>query len=366
MQVIDGMGIGGAEMVIRDLVHHLDRERFEVSVCCTQGVGGAIGEQLLREGVELFVLPKKHDGQADYFEPFKLRRAAKERRVDVLHSHGTAALFATGPCRLLRPGAKLVHTMHYGNYPYTSKRTHLVERMCVRMADRVIAVGREQRRQIQSAYGLSEPQIDVIWNGIKPIKPEPDPSFRSRFGADDYVLVGTVAKLIEQKGLDDLLNVAKRCKDAGHRIKFIIVGDGPLRTELEQRRRDLGIEDVVTITGWIPDAATKVVPSFDVFFQPSRWEAMSIAVLEAMACGKAIVATKVGDNAHMLQHGVSGLIVDSRNLDSMTGALVHLTTPEKRRELGQAALRRFMDTFTIEHMIRQYEDLYTSVVGPVK
>jgi glycosyltransferase involved in cell wall biosynthesis len=363
MQVIDGMGIGGAEMVIRDLVHHLDRDRFDVSVCCTKHVGGPIGEALLREGVNLFVLSKTQDGRADYFEPFKLRRAATERGVDIMHSHGSAALFAAGPCRVMMPKVKLVHTMHYGNYPYTSRRTHFMERGCVRLVDQLIAVGREQKGRIQTTYGLPESRIDVIWNGIKPMTPTPDPSFRSQVGAGDRLLIGTIAKLIEQKGLDDLLLTARLCMDAGHRMKFVIVGDGPLRADLERRRRELGLEDVVTITGWIHEAATRVLPSFDVFFQSSRWEAMSIAVLEAMACGKAIVATKVGDNPHVLQHGVSGLLVESGDTHGMANALAQLTDSKIRSDLGQGALARFTERFTIEPMIHQYERVYERLAG---
>lgn len=362
MQVIDGMGIGGAEMVVRDLVHHLDRDRFDVSVCCTKGVGGAIGEALLKEGANLFVLSKTRDGRTDYFEPFRLRRAAMDRGVDIMHSHGTAALFTTGLCRLMTRPVKLVHTLHYGNYPYTARRRHLMEKMCVRLVDHLVAVGLEQGRQVQTIYGLSDSQMDVVWNGIKPLTPTPDPSFRSQVGADDRLLIGTIAKLIEQKGLEDLLMVARRCKDAGHRMKFVIVGDGPLRADLERRRREVGVEDVVHFTGWIHDAAKCVLPSFDVFFQPSRWEAMSIVILEAMSCSKAIVATKVGDNPHVLQHGVNGLLVDSGDIESMVSALTQLTNAKIRADLGQNALARFMEKFTIEQMIHRYENIYSALI----
>ena len=144
---------------------------------------------------------------------------------------------------------------------------------------------------------------------------------RTQIGTGDRLLVGTIAKLIEQKGLDDLLTVARRCRDAGHRMQFAIVGDGPLRSMLEQRRHELGLEDTVVITGWIPNAAAQALPAFDVFFQPSRWEAMSIAILEAMAGGKTIVATRVGDNAHVLEDRVSGLLTNSGDIGGMVDAL---------------------------------------------
>jgi glycosyltransferase involved in cell wall biosynthesis len=132
---------------------------------------------------------------------------------------------------------------------------------------------------------------------------------------------------------------------------------------LEQRRRDLGLEDAVVITGWIPNAAARALPAFDVFFQPSRWEAMSIAILEAMANGKAIVATKVGDNPHVLEDGVSGLLVDSGDIGGMADTLTRVGDRELRLRLGKAARTRFEQKFTLQHMIRGYENLYRELVG---
>jgi glycosyltransferase involved in cell wall biosynthesis len=169
--------------------------------------------------------------------------------------------------------------------------------------------------------------------------------------------------LIEQKGLDDLLSVARRCRDAGHHMQFVIVGDGPLRPMLEQRRRELGLDDTVVFAGWVANAAARALPAFDVFFQPSRWEAMSIAVLEAMATRKAIVATRVGDNPHVLEDGVSGLLVDSGDTEGMADALIRLYDHGLRLRLGQTARVTYEQKFTLEHMIRSYEEVYGELAG---
>ena len=132
---------------------------------------------------------------------------------------------------------------------------------------------------------------------------------------------------------------------------------------LEQRRRELGLEDTVVITGWIPNAAAQALPAFDVFFQPSRWEAMSIAILEAMANGKSIVATRVGDNPHVLEDGVSGLLVDPGDIAGMVDALARVGDRERRLRLGQAARARFEQRFTLDHMIRGYENVYRELAG---
>jgi glycosyltransferase involved in cell wall biosynthesis len=102
-----------------------------------------------------------------------------------------------------------------------------------------------------------------------------------------------------------------------------------------------------------------------VFFQPSRWEAMSIAILEAMATRRAIVATKVGDNPHVLEDGISGLLVDSGDIDSMVNALGRLTDDRLRTSLGESAGTRFEEKFALQHMVHAYEQVYRELVdGP--
>jgi glycosyltransferase involved in cell wall biosynthesis len=363
MLAIDGLGLGGAEMVVRDLAHGLDRDQFDVCICCTKGVGGPVGQELIREGFDLFVLPGQREGHADYLTALKFRRAIKDRRVDIVHTHAASALLDAGLTRLTMPRLRVVHTFHFGNYPYQVWRHHVMESLCARAVDELIAVGWEQRRRIQEAYGLPDSRIRVIWNGVASAQPAPDQSFRTDVGSGDRLLIGTIAKLIEQKGLDDLLAVARRCREACYPVQFVIVGDGPLRPVLEQRRRELGLEDTVVITGWIANAAVQALPAFDVFFQSSRWEAMSIAVLEAMAAGKAIVATRVGDNQHMIEHGVNGLLVQSGDVDSMVEALVRVFDRETRGRLGRMAHIAYEQQFTLAKMIQGYENVYRELVA---
>ena len=118
MLAIDGLGIGGAEMVVRDLAYSIDRESFDVSVCCTLGLG-PIGEKLVADGIDAFVVPGREQYKVDYLTPLKFRQAVKARNIDVVHTHATAALLDAAVCKLTMPGLKIVHTYHYGNYPYT-------------------------------------------------------------------------------------------------------------------------------------------------------------------------------------------------------------------------------------------------------
>ena len=173
------------------------------------------------------------------------------------------------------------------------------------------------------------------------------------------MLIGTIATMIPQKGLSDLLRVADRLRKIDHRVLFVIVGEGALRPELEALRDELGVADSVVLTGWIKNASKVALPEFDVFFQPSLWEAMSIAVLEAMAAGRAIVATSVGENRHIIEHESDGLLAEPGDLDGMTAALARVIGDAGlRRRLGDAAARKAEEQFTVDRMARAYEELY--------
>lgn len=348
-------------MVVRDLARSVDRDRFEVSICCTKGLGPT-GAALVREGVDVFVLPQRHGKGVDYLTSLKLLAILRSREVDIVHTHAPSALLDAGICKLMAPGLKAVHTFHFGNYPHLGRRTRWMECAAARVIDRLVAVGWQQRAAIQSTYHLVDSRIGVIWNGAPTPPVGATCSFRRDFDTGDRLLVGTIAQLIPQKGLEDLLIVARRCRDAGLPVQFVVLGDGPLRSQLEQQRRQLGLDDTVSFVGWFDNAATRALPDFDVFFQPSRWEAMSIAVLEAMAAGKAIIATRVGDNRHVLEDGITGLLVESGDTDKMADALLRLSERELRDSLGKEARARFHQRFELQHMTDAYERLYAELV----
>lgn len=353
-----GLGLGGAETVIRHLAQTIDPAQFNVTIGCIKTLG-VVGRQLAGEGVDIVCLADPAKPGVDYFTALKLRKLIRDRHFQVVHTHTADGLADAAVCKLLMPRLKIIHTFHFGNYPHTGKRLLWMERIFSRVFDRLIAVGEVQRTQIRKVFGLRDSQIGMIWNGVMPSAGTTGASFRARIGAGDRLIVGTVATLIEQKGLRDLLAVAWQLRAHRSEICFVVVGDGHLRPELERLRHELDLDDMVIFAGWVPDAVNAALPAFDVFFQPSHWEAMSVAVLEAMAARKPIVATRVGENPNILAEGVDGLLVNTKDIAAMAAALLRLIADAGLRDrLGTAAAEKVAHHFTVAQMARNYERLY--------
>lgn len=360
--VASHLWIGGAESVIQHLAESIDRRRFNVAVCCLKQ-RGSIGDELARRGVDIVSFAESLDAPVDYLTFVKLWRLLRSRKVDVVHTHTAHGLFDASLCSLLIPRLKLVHTFHFGNYPHTSPRIIWMERVCSRVADRLFAVGTVQRKQIQAVYRLGDHRIDTICNGVSIGTSFGDPAFRKQIGAENHILIGTIATLITQKGLTYLLDVAKVIKSSGRKAMFVVVGEGKLRTELEAKRRLLKLEETVVFTGWVADAADAALPAFDIFFQPSLWEAMSMVILEAMAARKPIVATRVGENGLIIEDGIDGLLVEPMDVPGMAAALGRLIDDAGLRvRLGQAARSKVERRFTIQHMVEEYEAVYEDLM----
>jgi glycosyltransferase involved in cell wall biosynthesis len=359
---VAGLNIGGAEVVIKHLVQTIDRSRFNVTVCCIK-VCGLIGDELVREGIDIVTLSNSAVPKVDYFTFIKLLRLIRLKQIDIVHTHSADALADSAVCKLLMPRLKLIHTFHFGNYSNLRWRQMWIEKVFSRMANRLIAVGEVQRQQIRHVFRFRDGRIGKVWNGVSPVLSPSNGSFRSRIGAENRIVVGTIATFIEQKGLRDLLAVAREFRETGNRVRFIVVGDGPLRPELESMRREFGLDDTVVFAGWVMNAAEVALPAFDVFFQPSLWEAMSIVILEAMAAGKPIVATRVGENAHVIEDEVDGLLVEPKDIKGMAAALGRLIDDaELRSRLGNAAAQKVAQQFTVERMARAYEDIYLTTM----
>ncbi len=354
--------IGGAEQVVANLGRYLNRASFDVTACYLKQ-NGIVGRQMLEHGVDLVPIPGLKPAR-DYFTSLKLLKLIRQRSIQLVHTHDMHGLIDGAVCRTLMPSLRHVHTFHFGNYPEREPRYARIEGMLWRRPDALVAVGNMQAAAIASFYGIPRDRIRVIWNGIAP-EPAAVPEDIRQLVADASVpVIGSVSTLIKQKGLEYLIEAARLLKAEGHRFLLMIAGEGVLRPTLEAQAKQAGLEREIKFLGWVPEASKRALPVCDIFVQSSLWEAMSVVLLEAMAAGKPIVTTAVGENAHVVENGISGFVVPPRQPQALAETLGKLLKDESlRTSFSTAARSRFEQHFTVERMIGEHEKLYRELIG---
>lgn len=360
--VASGLYIGGAEKVAANLCRKIDRRKFNVTVCHLSE-SGPIGNMLYEEGYDIRPVSTKSARKIDYMTSLKLRKFVAENNIDIVHSHDMHSFIDCAILKVLRPRVKFLHTFHFGNYPHQYIKYKRIERLLWRLADKLIAVGYDQKARIQKTYNIPDSRITVITNGVDPPEHSNNTSLLTGPEYSGKVVVGTIATLIEQKGISDLVDVACILRKKIDNFVFVIVGDGHLREKLEEKINRLDLAKYVKFLGWVDNAAHNALPAFDIFFQPSLWEAMSMVILEAMMAGKPIVATRVGDNGIMIEDGITGSIVEPADVEAMSLSLANLiANATLRKEMGERGRLRAMTNYTAEIMARNHELLYIDVL----
>lgn len=368
MQVIDSMHIGGAENAVVLLARGLDRSRFDVAVRCTNGLG-VLAEQLMSESIDVQLAGARKRSQR-YFTPWFLWRAVRQWKADVIHTHGTPGLLHAGPLAVFGLIPPWVHTFHYGNYPLDNAKEAAAERLLSHEAAQLVAVSDAQRRSIVEQYRFHPDAMTTVINGVDANRTVSDPAVRDsrrrEFGFEpEHLVVGCVAVLTRQKGITHLLNAARRIVDQDPRVRFLIAGGGPLEETLRTEARSLGLDGRVVFTGWRRDNL-ELLSALDVFVMSSLWEAMPLALLEAMSARRPIVVTDVGDNRMVVDGGACGVVIPPADADAIVAAVQGLIAdPDGARAMAARAHARFLARFTTAQMLRQYEGIYERVAGPV-
>jgi glycosyltransferase involved in cell wall biosynthesis len=360
--VASTLHVGGAERVMACLAKNLDPQRVKVSVCYLKE-NGVVGEELVRAGVELLPLPGRVYGRPDRLTFLKLRRLILDRGFTLVHTHDMHGFLDACACRLTTPGFKHVHTFHFGNYPHREPLYRRLERLLWRVPDVLVGVGRAQADSIRELYGIPESRMRVLWNGVDRPIPRVSPEVLAAASGATGPVIASISTLIPQKGLHHLIDAAAKLKTRGTHFRLLIVGGGHLMDSLTDQARNLGLDDQhVRFLGWVPEASDCALPACDIFVQSSLWEAMSVVVLEAMASGKAMVITSVGENPYVIEHGQTGMVVPPGDPDALTDALHKLLTdPTLRNRLGQNARQRHAERFRVTDMTHAYESLYAEM-----
>lgn len=237
-----------------------------------------------------------------------------------------------------------------------------------RLCSAMVAVSEQVRVYAANREGASEEKLVVIENGIEPLRmnklSEADRNaLRAQIGAPNgAVLLLTVGRLTVQKGHTVLLDAITQLKPSEPRTFFAFAGDGPLRTELEQKAQQLEIADHVRFLG-VRNDVNELLLAADIFVQPSLWEGLSLALLEALLAGLPVLATRVEGVVDVVEDGESALLVPPKDANALAAAIERLLSDENlRQRLAQAGRQRAQARYSVERMGRAYEDLLRKLV----
>jgi glycosyltransferase involved in cell wall biosynthesis len=304
----------------------------------------------------------------------RLRAYFRARRIDLVHTHSSKAGILGRVAAQLAGVPAIVHTIHGWSFnptqpvPLSSAYAGL-EKIAAGFTDRLIAVSAANRSVgIERRIGRPERYV-VLHSGIDAgefRRPRADRSaVRRELGFDDsHRLVGTIACLKPQKAPLDFVRAAAAAHQQEGSFRFVIAGDGELRSRLESLIRELKLQGVVRLLGWRRDIVD-LLHAMDVFLLTSVFEGLPRAVLQAMAAGVPVVATAVDGTPEVVEHGVSGLLVPPGRPDLAARRLVELVRDERlRHRCVEQGRKRVGASFDIRRMLRELDRLYLSLLDP--
>lgn len=353
--------LGGGPRHVFDLVRRLPSQEF--SVVLGAPADGPFFERFRSLGIEVAELPLRR------LRPGVLAavvRLVRERGIRVIHSHGKGAgLYGrlagwwTGV-----PALHTFHGIHYRKYPPGLGWAYLwLERRLLPLSHAVIHVSESQALEA-GALGLADrTKSHVVINGIdaKEVREQAEraPLSREALGLPAGAqVVGTVARLDRVKGLDLLVESVRRL--AGHypALALVLVGGGEGEHELRERVREAGLAERVRFLGAMAEPP-RLFPALDLYVSASRGEGLPLGLLEAMACGLPVVATRVTGHVDVVADGVTGVLVRPDDPEDLAAGVARLLdAPELRRRMGRAGNERVETRFGIEPMVARLAGLY--------
>lgn len=368
LEIVGNAIVGGMERSVVNLVKELPTDTFRFTVLCP--FQSPFTRSLKEKGCPVFVAPLRDDPTWRSLQ--MAVEIVRHHRVDLIHGHLPNAHILAGLTGMLTqtPTIATIHGMSLTVHELGISRmtqTHL------------IVVCQEAYAQAL-ALGISPQNLSLIPNGIdtESFKPIPHSMFKTSLGLMPEVpLVGFVGRLAWEKGPDEFLRVAARVHQKRPALHFVLVGEGPLREQLVQLVHELGLEDCVHLAGlW--DDMSEVYSALNVLVVTSRSEGMPLAVLEAMACGRPVIAMAVGGVAEIIEEGVTGYLIAPEDwkggANAYTGGfegiervLINLVdNPEKGRFIGSAARKRVKELYNLNTTANLVSNLYTRLANRKK
>lgn len=362
VHLVEELTIGGLEKILTAIVLNLNKKKYNVSVWCLRE-GGFFADKLVKEGIDVKVL--HISTSRNPLSIYKLYRLLKSHKFDIIHTHAYSA-GTIGRISAFLAGVPVIISHNHSVYGYYHKYYHFVEWLLSLITDSVICISEVVNRFANEAQRINFRKLITIHNGIDDVCAVTEKrcfDLRKELGIPiHHSVIGTIAHLEEHKGLEYLLEAASLLLALRRDISFLIVGEGALKRTLKKLCINLKIEKNVIFAGERSDIP-EILFSIDIFVLPSLREGLPLTILEAMACGKPVIATNVGGVSEVVKNGVSGILVPPGDPEAIHGAMIELLgDTEKMNKIGSEGKRICNENFNSRIMVEKIEDLYDFLV----
>jgi glycosyltransferase involved in cell wall biosynthesis len=361
LQLVHRLDFGGAELLAQRFAHAFGGPERSVFGCLDED--GPLGERLRQDGFRVVSLNRR-PGPLDVRCVRRLRRLIADEKIELVHAHQTTPFFYSLIARgIIAKGPRILFTEHGRFFPdrRSWKRSWIQPRL-LGADDRVVAVGESVRLALAVNEGLPWSRIDVVYNGVDLARCEDAGCRRDAIRAEsnvarDAFVIAHVARLDPIKNHGLALAAIQRLKDVQPSVVLLVVGDGPERAALEASATSLQLGSNVRFLGSRSDVR-RILSAADAAILTSVSEGIPLALIEAMAAGIPVVAAAVGGVPEVVEHGKTGLLVESGDEAGLTHALGSLIAdPSLRKTMGAAGLERAKRLFDEQRMFAEYAAL---------
>jgi glycosyltransferase involved in cell wall biosynthesis len=366
LHLISSNGLFGAERVVIELSNSL---RLISNCYPTVGViknlknpHTEIAEEAKSNDLPTIIFPCK--GKFDVKTIFEIRNFLRRHKIDIIHCHGYKSNFY-GLLASKNTLPTLTTNHNWLTTHWKLKIYCFLDGMWIRHFDRIVAVSEEIKREM-AKYNVPEEKIVVIDNGIdvgRFNREIPIENIRRGFGLDKNIkVVGTIGSLKFEKGHIFLLRAAKEVLNFNKEIKFLIIGDGALRKDLENEAKNLRIERNVIFAGHRNDIP-EMLSIMDIFVLPSVKEGLPMVILEAMASKKPVIAARVGGIPKVINNEEDGILVEPEDVMALKHSILDLMNSDnKMLRLAYEGYEKVKRIFSSDAMCRKYYDLYRELM----
>jgi sugar transferase (PEP-CTERM/EpsH1 system associated) len=369
--IIYALGTGGLENGLVNIINRAPAERYQHAIICLTKADD-FSNRLTVPGVQIYALNKRPGHDLNVF--WLLFKLLWKLRPAIVHTRNLAAL-EMQLVGLFIPRAHRVHGEH-GRDIYdldgTNPRYLLLRRFLKPFIHRYIAVSEDLRRWLTQLVGVPESRVRQIYNGVDQDRFFPRHGARPDlappgFVPADGIVLGTVGRLAKVKDQSTLLDAFKillsEDPELRKRVRLVLVGDGPLLTDLQRKAQELGVADLV----WMPgdqENVPELLRMMDIFLLPSLAEGISNTVLEAMASRLPVIATRTGGTPELIDDGENGLLVPVGDAKALAMSIAKMCVdPAMIKTMGMRGYEKVKLQFNWTRTVEEYLSVYDDVLG---